>query len=66
MPFFELEELLDCLKELAEKEEEERKKKEGKQGTSIPNMNSYMRQIGNMSSNSGVNLPMPNMPNFNL
>lgn len=64
MPFFELEELMDSLKMLAEKEEEERKKKEkGSQEGRIPNMNmnSYSRQMSNMTG-----VKMPSLPNFNL
>jgi hypothetical protein len=63
LPFFELEELLDSLKDLAEKEEEERKKKEGKERGSMPNfnMNSMMSRM-----NSGNGLPSPSMPNLKL
>jgi len=59
MPFYEIEILLDCLKELAEKEEEERKKKEKKEGGQAPNlsMSSITRQMQNS---------MPQMPNFKL
>lgn len=60
MPFYEIEILLECLKELADREEEERKKKEKKEGAQTSpslNMNSYMRQMQNS---------MPSMPNFKL
>jgi glutaredoxin len=59
MPFYEIEIMLDSLKELAEKEEEERKKKEKKENAQVPNlnMNSMMRQM--QSS-------VPQMPNFKL
>jgi hypothetical protein len=63
LPFFELEELLDSLKDLAEKEEEERKKKEGKERGSMPNFN-----VNSMMSrmNSGSGLPTPSMPNLKM
>ena len=59
MPFYEIEIILDSLKELAEKEEEERKKKEKKDSSSMPNLNqnSMMRNMQNS---------MPKMPNFKL
>jgi hypothetical protein len=61
LPFFELEELLDSLKDLTEKEEEERKKKEGKERGSMPNFN-----VNSMMSrmNSGSNLASPSLPNM--
>lgn len=61
LPFYELEELLDSLKMLAEKEEEERKKKEGDQrGPNFGNLNSMMRQMTPSSSQA------PKLPNFKL
>lgn len=59
MPFYEIEIILDCLKDLADKEEEERKKREKKDSSQVPNlnMNSAMRQMQNS---------MPKMPNFKL
>ena len=59
MPFYEIEILLDCLKDLAEKEEEERKKNEKKDAGGVPNLNasSMMKQAQNS---------MPKMPNFKL
>jgi citrate synthase len=57
MPFYEIEILLECLKELADKEEEQRKKQDKKDSAQMPNMsaNSMMRQA--QSS-------MPKMPNL--
>jgi hypothetical protein len=61
MPFYEIETILDCLKDLADREEEERKKKEKKEGSANAvlslNMNSAMRQMQNS---------MPQLPNFKL
>lgn len=59
MPFYEIEILLDCLKDLADKEEEERKKKDKKDNAQMPNLNqsSMMRQMQNS---------VPQMPNFKL
>jgi hypothetical protein len=59
MPFYEIEILLDCLKELAEREEEERKKREKKDNGSTPNLN--MSSIQRQMQNS-----MPKMPDFKL
>ena len=59
LPFFELEELLDSLKELTEKEEEERKKKEGKDRSSMPNFN-----INSAMSRLNAGSSMPSMPNM--
>lgn len=57
MPFYEIETLLDSLKELADKEEEERKKREKKENAQVPslNMNSMVRQMQNSA---------PQMPNI--
>jgi hypothetical protein len=65
MPFYEIEILLDSLKELADKEEEQRKKQEGQQNGSAPNLNisSYQRQMNQSMANSSQ---MPKMPNFKL
>lgn len=59
MPFYEIEILLDCLKDLADKEEEERKKNEKKESGAVPNLNasSMMKQAQNS---------MPKMPNFKI
>lgn len=59
LPFFELEQLLDSLKDLADKEEEERKKKEKSEKGPNFNLNSISKQMS-----SGSN--MPRMPNFKL
>lgn len=62
LPFFELEELLDSLKMLADKEEEDRKKKEGSSNNSF-SMNSMARQM----KSSMPTLPnMPTFPNIKL
>jgi hypothetical protein len=61
MPFYELEELLDDLKELNEKEEEERKKSEDSQKGKMPSMNT-----NSMMKQAKVNTQMPKMPNFKL
>ena len=61
LPYYELEELLDSLKELANKEEEERKKKEGSQTAPSMNVNSLTKQ---MSNQTGIHVP--NLPNFKL
>ena len=58
MPYYELEQLLDDLKELAEEEEEERKKKEG--ATPSMSLNSMARQM------KPPNLSIPKLPNFNM
>lgn len=60
MPFYAIEELMDSLKDLAEKEAEERRKQEGKQNSGMPNMNlnSMTRQLQQNS--------MPTMPNFKI
>ena len=56
LPFFELEELLDSLKELAEREEEERRKQD--KGSSAGfDMNAMTRQMKSS---------MPTMPNINF
>lgn len=59
MPFYEIEILLDCLKDLADKEEEERKKNEKKESGAVLNLNasSMMKQAQNS---------MPKMPNFKI
>lgn len=59
LPFYELEELLDSLKVLAEKEEEERKKNEKSERAGMPNFNSMTRQMS-QTANRGL----PQMPNF--
>lgn len=65
MPFYEIEILLDSLKELSEKEEEQRKKQEKEQSGQAPslNMSSYTSQM-NRSMNAGSQ--MPKLPNFKL
>lgn len=57
MPFWEVEDLLDSLKALAEKEEEERKNSERGNKTPALDMNSAMRQMKSSA---------PKLPNFNL
>lgn len=58
LPFYELEELVDSLKMLAEKEEEERNKKDGNNGNgfSMSQIQSQMKSM--MPSNS------PSFPNM--
>jgi hypothetical protein len=64
MPFYEIEILMDSLKELAEKEEEQRKKQEKEQSGKAPdlNINSYTRQMNQSMSSQ----QMPKLPNFKL
>ena len=61
MPFYEIEILIDSLKELAEKEEEERKKQEKSSNSKVPNLNlnSQMRDMQR-------GMTMPSLPNFKL
>jgi hypothetical protein len=66
LPFYELEELLDCLKELAEKEEEERKKKEGGPNANSFNMNSMARQMRNSMPPMPGGGSMPSFPSMNF
>lgn len=62
MDFYEIEYLLENLKELAEEEEKERNKKEKNETAALPNISSYQRQI----QSSANSLPIPSMPNFSL
>lgn len=64
LPYYELEELLDSLKKLAEQEEEERKKKEKTGPGSNFDMNSAMRQMRSSMNSSGMN--MPSFPKMKL
>lgn len=67
LPFFELEELLDSLKMLAEKEEEERKKKEGAaNGNNSFNMNSMARQMRSSMPSMPGGANLPSFPNMNF
>jgi hypothetical protein len=63
MPFYEIEILLDSLKELADKEEEQRKKQERDQSGTAPSLDvgAYTRQM-----NQAINSQTPKMPNFKL
>ena len=67
MAFYELEELIDSLKMLAEKEEEDRKKKDGKSNNGF-SMNQMQRQMkGMMPSSLGAGMPsVPSFPNMNF
>lgn len=67
MAFYELEELIDSLKMLAEKEEEDRKKKDGKSNNGF-SMNQMQRQMkGMVPSNLGAGMPsVPSFPNMNF
>lgn len=62
LPFWEVEQLVDDLHELAKEEEAERKKQEGAEKhstSSMPNVSSYQRQMA-----SAMNTHMPTMPSF--
>jgi hypothetical protein len=61
MPFYEIEILLDNLKELNEREEEERKKSEKKESQAMPSLSNYQRQM-----QQATNFHMPSMPSFKL
>jgi hypothetical protein len=67
MAFYELEELIDSLKMLAEKEEEEKKKKEGSSNNGF-NMSQMQRQMkSSLPSNMGSGVPnIPSFPNMNF
>lgn len=66
MDFYEIEIILDNLKELAEEEEKERKKKDKDEASAVPNISSYQRQMQSTLNSSRGTLPMPSMPNFKL
>lgn len=64
MPFFELEELVDSLKELADREKEEENKRNSSQEGASFNMSSMNSQVNRMMSNTSSS--MPSLPNFKL